>query len=988
MPLFTWYAPAIPVLSKTFPLKLRKSLRRVKDTPLSTAKTMAILAVPVWLISLLWTWSWWFSDGRADLLWLYIPLSAALFYEFVLLPSALLFFVLLAKNPPKRRALQGAKVALITLCVPAQESIKVIERQLEAMSEVTYPHDSWILDEGNSQKLKKLARKYGIKHFSRRNVAKYNQETYPYKVKTKAGNVNAWLDYVKRRKYEYFVQLDIDHAPKPNYLDKTLPFFRDKKVAWIQSPAVYVNTDNWIARGAAEQDFAYHGPVQMGFYGLSETPMVVGSHCAYRGSAINEIGGFQPTRAEDHLDTVAMASRGWKGVFVPEVIAQGYGPETFGAYLTQQFAWAYSMFQVVMKFSPKYLIKIRNPKKLIPILFCETFYPLWALTNAITFSVPAIALILNRDIVNMKWSDFPTRILPTLLALLIVWFSARPLMHSGGQRISWRGGLLEIIRWPALLLAVISALLHVKKPYMVTPKGQSIGSAPSARVYFPFVLLGLLSAAVLASASLIYGSQISSGQLIFVLANIALMTIICLLDLNTRLRSIKKIKASLSLSWLKPTAAVMALLIIFSTSLVATPAVQKSMVLALSRSIPPVPELDPSIKPASQLTHQELLQQIAKPPVAGDTSNLSIGIYDPDRNYASATPYIRHYFMDWRHPRQLGEEILKSQRLGAVPLITIEPAGYKDGKALLQGIANGEFDDRLSALAEVLSNTNQPVYIRFAHEMDLPEAYPWSTKDPKLYVAAYRHTVMHMRANGVLDNVKWMWSPGGVRGTAEYYYPGDDVTDVIGSTVLYDRYWNGNFHPTFAQLVEVRLWLEKYGWGKPVWIAEFGAGNADPVFQAKLLKEAATRHKEYGFSALVYINIVEPSIESGPDYTLKDPDLVKSALGIKPRQTRTSISDNSKQIHEHKKEDVKIKETAKQLETPKNYHKLSLDQMSLGPVSGVTTLDHSYKNTAYESKHPTLFDYLQDFLRKVSTYQSSPIQEDPLTQAFKDIESF
>ena len=38
------------------------------------------------------------------------------------------------------------------------------------------------------------------------------------------------------------------------------------------------------------------------------------------------IGGFQPTRAEDHLDTVVLAAAGYTGVFVPEIIAEGDGP--------------------------------------------------------------------------------------------------------------------------------------------------------------------------------------------------------------------------------------------------------------------------------------------------------------------------------------------------------------------------------------------------------------------------------------------------------------------------------------------------------------------------------------------------------------------------------------------------------------------------------------------------------------------------------------
>jgi cellulose synthase (UDP-forming) len=126
---------------------------------------------------------------------------------------------------------------------------------------------------------KVTAKKYGVKHFSRKGIKKYNQPTPPFKEKTKAGNVNAWLNHVKRRKYDFFVQLDIDHIPRPDYLNKTLGYFRDEQVAWVQAPSVYKNLNSWTARGAAEQELVLQGPLQMGFYGYSNTPFIIGSHC-------------------------------------------------------------------------------------------------------------------------------------------------------------------------------------------------------------------------------------------------------------------------------------------------------------------------------------------------------------------------------------------------------------------------------------------------------------------------------------------------------------------------------------------------------------------------------------------------------------------------------------------------------------------------------------------------------------------------------------
>src|SRR5262249_17259496 len=160
--------------------------------------------------------------------------------------------------------------------------------------------------------------------------------------------------------------------------------------------------------GSAEQEFVLHGPLQMGFYGATGTPFIIGSHSTYDMGAVNEIGGFQPTRAEDHLDTLYLAARGYTGVLVPEVIAIGDGPETFETYLAQQFAWAYSLMQVLMYHTPKMIWRLR-PGLALQLLFCETWYPFWSLSMTILFVAPIGALFSEQHIVQVSLWEFATR---------------------------------------------------------------------------------------------------------------------------------------------------------------------------------------------------------------------------------------------------------------------------------------------------------------------------------------------------------------------------------------------------------------------------------------------------------------------------------------------------------------------------------------------------------------------------------------------------
>jgi cellulose synthase (UDP-forming) len=332
------------------------------------------ILVILWLGVNFYFWRWWLQQEHVGSPILYTLMSMALFYETTLLPSFYTFYLGQMRRPkhiPIIRSLESGtvrKVAMITLTVPGSESLEIVKRQLEAMRRVAFPHDSWILvDKCHSPEIKTLAESLGVKYFSRHDeatwgkgrVKRWNRPIPPFKAKTKAGNVNAWLNAFGRE-YSHFTQLDIDHVPHPQYLNRVLGYFLDDNVAWVQAPSIYGNMDDWTARGSTEQEFVLQGPLQMGFFGFCRTPFIIGSHCTYDMAAVLGIGGFQPTRAEDHLDTVCLAAKGKRGVFVPEVIAVGDGPENFETYLAQQFAWAYSMIQVMIHYTAKCLKKIHS----------------------------------------------------------------------------------------------------------------------------------------------------------------------------------------------------------------------------------------------------------------------------------------------------------------------------------------------------------------------------------------------------------------------------------------------------------------------------------------------------------------------------------------------------------------------------------------------------------------------------------------------------
>jgi cellulose synthase (UDP-forming) len=483
--------------------------------------------VRFWAIASLWAvvnfafWKWWLLQTPDSTPWLYWAETLALFYQTTLLPTVFWHFVGRMKRPVEVEPVSGMDVALITLCVPAHESLEVIRGQLDALQSVCYPHDSWILDEGGSTEVRLMADASGVKYFTRRGVHAWNQPGPPFQAATKAGNVNAWLEHVEKLglDYEVFVQLDIDHKPRRDYLDRVLGYFRDARVAWVQAPSVCGNLDNWAARGLAEQDLVFQGPLQMGFYGATGTPFIIGSHTSYRTAAVREIGGFQPTRAEDHLDTVILAAHGYTGVFVPDLIAVGDGPHDLATYLRQQFAWAYSMIQIFCLHTPR-LIRRYTLAQTLQFLFCQSWYTLWSCSLAVLWALPAVALLTNGSIASVALVQFLVYFLPVILTSTVMWCVARRWFQPAGVRLSWRGIVLQTARWPVVLWALINVILHIKRPYMITPKGKAASAGPRPLTVFgPYIFLTAFPLLAIWVPHAIAGASVISGYYGLVLAN-------------------------------------------------------------------------------------------------------------------------------------------------------------------------------------------------------------------------------------------------------------------------------------------------------------------------------------------------------------------------------------------------------------------------------------------------------------------------------------
>jgi len=195
-------------------------------------------------------WRWLFSVNW-DAWWIAVPLVLAETYALI---DSLLFGVTvwrLKQRPSPPPPPTGATVDIFITTY--NEPIDLVQRTALAAKDITYPHETWLLDDGNRAELGEWAAENGI-GWIRRSNAWHNRPRH-----AKAGNINNALMATEG---EFILILDADQVPQPNVLDRTLGYFEDERMALVQTPQVFINVPDDDPLGS--QAPLFYGPIQQG----------------------------------------------------------------------------------------------------------------------------------------------------------------------------------------------------------------------------------------------------------------------------------------------------------------------------------------------------------------------------------------------------------------------------------------------------------------------------------------------------------------------------------------------------------------------------------------------------------------------------------------------------------------------------------------------------------------------------------------------------
>lgn len=253
---------------------------------------------------------------------------------------------LLLKFKDRRKEAEKNAIAVISgnfnpsvdILIPTyNESADIIQRTVIGCQALEYANKKiYILDDTRREAIKNLAQKLGCEYITR-----------PDNKYAKAGNLN---NAIFQTYGELIVIFDVDFIPTKNFLTRTVGFFQDKNLGFLQTSQDFYNPD-LIAYNLGLSDIlphateTYYSHYQLLRDGVDCTGLS-GSSLILNRKAIEQIGGFVTSSlSEDYFTGISISAQGYKSIYLNEKLSAGLSSENMSSLLSQRLRWSRGTLQ-------------------------------------------------------------------------------------------------------------------------------------------------------------------------------------------------------------------------------------------------------------------------------------------------------------------------------------------------------------------------------------------------------------------------------------------------------------------------------------------------------------------------------------------------------------------------------------------------------------------------------------------------------------------
>lgn len=227
----------------------------------------------------------------------------------------------------------------VAVQLPLYNELYVVERLLDAVAALDYPREKLsvqVLDDSTDETVGVAADSIARLRASGLNIVhvrRGSREGY------KAGALAYGL---AQSDAEFVAVLDADFVPPPDFLTRIMPHFANDNIGMVQARWGHLNDgDNLLTRG---QSLALDGHFVVEQTARNRSGWLMnfnGTGGVWRAAAIRDAGGWQDTTLTEDLDLSYRAQlKGWRFLYLPDLVVPGELPLQMTAYKQQQARWA------------------------------------------------------------------------------------------------------------------------------------------------------------------------------------------------------------------------------------------------------------------------------------------------------------------------------------------------------------------------------------------------------------------------------------------------------------------------------------------------------------------------------------------------------------------------------------------------------------------------------------------------------------------------
>jgi cellulose synthase/poly-beta-1,6-N-acetylglucosamine synthase-like glycosyltransferase len=379
------------------------------------------------------------------------------------------------KNKDQQPVPAGPMHALpiVTVQLPIYNEMYVADRLIDAVCQMDYPRELLeiqVLDDSTDET------RAVAEQAVRRNAAKGVDISYLHRTDRtgyKAGALEAGMQVAKG---EYIAIFDADFVPSADFLQRTVPFFVDPKIAMVQARWGHINADYSLLTKIQSILLDAHFVLEHGgrnraglFFNFNGTAGI------WRRTAIIDAGGWQHDTLTEDLDLSYRAqSRGWKFVFLPHLVSPAELPVEMNSFKSQQHRWAKGSIQTCRKVLPA-ILRSNLPTSVKAEAFFHLTanfnYPLMCVLSVLM--APSMVIRYNMGWYEMLLIDIPLFFAATASVANFYMVCQRELYpDTWTERLKYLPFLMSIGIGLAVnnTKAVIEALLHRPSEFARTPK--------------------------------------------------------------------------------------------------------------------------------------------------------------------------------------------------------------------------------------------------------------------------------------------------------------------------------------------------------------------------------------------------------------------------------------------------------------------------------------------------------------------------------------